>query len=771
MQVKKFIMAALLPATAVFGARAQQTVAESSLCDNATLSIEGDGENQTLQNLCDKNDMTVFETGNATAVSVVVDAGEPWVAKGVVTVAADDPAKTPVQMTLYGRNEGDSEWIRIGRFSRMKYSAPFTAHVGKTLASQTSAYTLFKIEFNEMAEGDELRLAEMQILGYRAADSNNIATDANGSFTAPAGTENLQAITGGNYNQTVSLRNVKAENGIENAWIDYTFDTPTALTGYAITANASSASTMRPATWDLLASEDGENWVTLDMRNNEASFNVDNYEQRYDLPSRGARIDFAAAADNIYDKMLANFYRDYWGGKYLVHSWNPDESKVNGGYNYWWMAHAIDAFTDAYKRTGKRIWTTRAAQIKQGMYVAYDAGRRDLWNSFYDDMEWMAIACIRAYENYPNAQNVWLAEAKQLFDWIWGGWNEVNDGGIGWNCNDGRDSKNSCSNAPAIIIAARLYQITGEDHYLTKAKMIHDWMLTHSRFDDGFIKDAPGNDNRGWTFSYNQGTWVGGLLELYKITGEEKYRTTATELMDKCLDGRWYSPKGIMREQGGGDGGLFKGIYIRYITEWVVSGKLDPERQYRYAKYLVENAKSLYIASLIKPDWKVMPCWQSREARFNNEDNGGTNGDYHASIMLSGLFLLEGVDLMKREGILNDDYSVKNPAIGKAYRHYRLRFTDNQGGANLQLGGVSLYGDNGGASVEGVAEPGREIAVTGGYGEIEVNGADGLQIAVVTPSGIIAATTASASASEHFQVRSGIYLVRVSDTVSKVLVK
>ena len=264
---------------------------------------------------------------------------------------------------------------------------------------------------------------------------------------------------------------------------------------------------------------------------------------------------------------------------------------------------------------------------------------------------------------------------------------------------------------------------------------------------------------------------MGGLLELYKITGDEKYRATATDLMDKCLDGRWYSPKGIMREQGGGDGGLFKGIYIRYITEWVVSGKLDAERQYRYAKYLVENAKSLYLASLIKPDWKVMPCWQSREERFNNEDNGGTNGDYHASIMLSGLFLLEGVDLMKREGILNDDYSVKNPAAGKPYRHYRLRFTDNQGGANLQLGSVSLYGENGGASVESVSASGREVAVTGGYGEIEVNGAEGLQIAVVTPSGIIAATTASAASVEHFQVSRGIYLVRVADTVSKVLVR
>ena len=60
-------------------------------------------------------------------------------------------------------------------------------------------------------------------------------------------------------------------------------------------------------------------------------------------------------------------------------------------------------------------------QIKKGMYTAYDAGRQDLWNSFYDDMEWMAIACLRAYEHFTISRNEWLTEAKQLFDWIWGG--------------------------------------------------------------------------------------------------------------------------------------------------------------------------------------------------------------------------------------------------------------------------------------------------------------------------------------------------------------
>ena len=107
---------------------------------------------------------------------------------------------------------------------------------------------------------------------------------------------------------------MKAENGLENAWIDYTFNDPAVLTGYALTTNQSAVTNTRPNTWDLMASEDGENWVTLDMRNNEGSFNVDNYQQRYDLPSTGVKIDYAAMAEELYSVMLSDFYRDYWAG-------------------------------------------------------------------------------------------------------------------------------------------------------------------------------------------------------------------------------------------------------------------------------------------------------------------------------------------------------------------------------------------------------------------------------------------------------------------------
>ena len=752
-------------------ARAQQTLAEFSICDNAEITIDSGGENATLPLLCDKNDLTVFEADNQSGISFIIKTGEPWVAKGLLVVPAEETTQAPSQMTLYGRNETDGTWNRIGRFNSVSYPAPFVSYVGKTLASQTGAYTEFKLEINKIGEGTKLRIADMQILGYPGDDADNLAVEGNGTISAPDNTENLWAITGGNYNMAVTLKNVKAEYGVENAWVDFTFDEPTKIDGYGLTANQSSVINTRPATWDLLASNDGENWVTLDMRNNEASFDIDNYQQRYSLPSKGVSIDYAAMADRLYEVMIDKFYTDWRGGKYLVHSWNEDPEKINAGYNYWWQAHVVDACTDAFMRTNKQIWRMRAMQVKKGMY----GGGNSLWNTFFDDMEWMAIACIRGYQNYTIEPGVWLDEAKQLFEWIWGGWSDVEGGGIAWNSGSGINSKNACSNAPAIIIAARLYQITGEQHYLDKAIMIHDWMLDHLRFDDGFIKDGPNNERRGWAFTYNQGTWVGGLLELYKITRDEKYRETAVDLMDKCLDGRWYSPKGIMREQGSSDGGLFKGIYVRYITEWILSGGLDAERQYRYAKFLVENAKSLYNASLIKPEFKVMPCWQSREATFNGENNGGANGDYHASILLSGVFLFESVDMMRRAGVLNDDYSVKNENIGKEFTHYRLRITDNRGGNNVQFGAFSLYGEAGGAGVDRVSI--RECApcIEGMNGAVRVSGVvPGSAVSVVTPAGMVAASEIAANNVQTVDVGAGIYIVKISgecETTAKVVVK
>ena len=345
----------------------------------------------------------------------------------------------------------------------------------------------------------------------------------------------------------------------------------------------------------------------------------------------------------------------------------------------------MDNYIDSYNRTQKSAKLTKLTQLITG---TRSRNGGTLINHFYDDMEWMALALLRGCQANSSINRQYMGQVTTLFNDIVGGWDDVDGGGIHWNKNITGDGagKNACSNAPAMILAARLYQQTGEEKYLDWAKRIYQFMLTTSRFPDGVVKDTPHNDNHEVTFSYNQGTWVGGLLELYKITGEEHYRQTATDLMDLLLFGKWYSPKGIMNERQNynqDDGGLFKGIFIRYLTQWILSGKLNQNRQFRYTKWLLEQARSAELAALDKTWFVLNPYW--------TQQYGNIQSDVHdTSRQQSGLMLMESVDELRRAGVLNDDYSLKNPAFGQPFRYYRLVITETQGSGDIMLGSWKL---------------------------------------------------------------------------------
>ena len=648
------------------GANAQQTMLESNLLSDA---VEIGVENATLSDsraLFDGLDSTIARIeANGGTPALIVKFDHPVNVGAINFVAGEDVAYSPKQVYVYSRDADTAEWKVERRINAMSFPLAFV-NFASTVGSKS--HPQYKIEFrNTINGGSVLELSELQLLGNNPGD--------------PAIFQQGYMSLGKNF----------FDNGVigDNAWnvnAQFDLDEPIAISGYSIGMGSSGKKTDRPRVWELSGSDDGENWVSLDMRSNQPQLSADNYSVDYYLGNPGIGIDFGKAADDIYAMLSKKFNKPWGNGSYLIHSWSADPDKINRGYNYWWMAHAVDAYVDAYARTGKNAYQTSARQIRTGMYTAYNAARQDLFNDFNDDMEWMCIACCHAYWNLSIEKSKWLEEAKQLFDWIWQSWDDTT-GGILWTVGSQRgvlSSKNSCSNAPAMICANYLYEITGEEAYLEKSEMIFDFMLRHNLFDDGFVKDGPEQPSRGWAFTYNQGTWVGGLLGLYKATGDNKYYDIAVDLMDKSIDSRWYSPNGILCENGKGDGGLFKGIYIRYITEWILSGLLDEQREIRYANYLLENARSLYLSALLKPDLTIMANWQDR--------GEATLDTYDSSVVLSGLFLLEGVDKLRRAGILKENYSVNNPSHGKPFRHYRLNVTANHGGNNVELNSFRLLG-------------------------------------------------------------------------------
>ena len=323
-------------------------------------------------------------------------------------------------------------------------------------------------------------------------------------------------------------------------------------------------------------------------------------------------------ADGLVDALIQNF----WGASFKE---TPDRYYFNkksdqadlGTGDYWPQAHAIDVITDAYLRTGKKKYFRLYDLWWQGMprfnFGVREGGREkgDLWwNPFVDDMEWHCLALIRIYEATKDTR--YLNKARQVYsDWIWSQWSPEDEepwhGGITWKTDVAR-SKNACSNGPAAIIAARLAQFASVDaanaknkskaEYLDEAQRIYRWERKYLwNPENGAIYDnmnQQGNLGR-FSLSYNQGTFIGAAVELYKLTGD------ASLLDDAILTVR-YTTGEMSRRNGGvlsdateGDGGLFHGIFYRYLTNLILLPDLNSDVRKEFTDYLQNSAAVMML--------------------------------------------------------------------------------------------------------------------------------------------------------------------------------
>lgn len=318
--------------------------------------------------------------------------------------------------------------------------------------------------------------------------------------------------------------------------------------------------------------------------------------------------------------------------------WNPDrhycnyDSAGDTTFHYWPQAHVLDVFTDWYLRTKD----PRILKLYDEWYEGVPAANGgSFWNPYYDDMEWNGIATLRVYQ--ATGDRRFLDAAVRLWDDILPGWNERGGGGISWK--KGREwSKNACSNGPGAILAARLYRELGREEDLEWARKIYAWEK-EVLFDDGAIYDML-NADKGeiarFCLTYNQGTFIGAAVELYKLTGEASYISDAVRAADYTLE-RLVVEGGILQPEGAGDGGIFKGIFVRYFTQLILEGDLTAETRDRYVSFLKHNAETLWQEGcdrgFCSPDWRQKP------------------GDPVAMTpQLSGCMLLEAMALLERKG-------------------------------------------------------------------------------------------------------------------------
>lgn len=151
----------------------------------------------------------------------------------------------------------------------------------------------------------------------------------------------------------------------------------------------------------------------------------------------------------------------------------------------------------------------------------------------WDDNAWIGLDLIQAFRQ--TGERRYLDQAERLFPFMLRGLHP--DGGLHWQEGNPRPSRNTCSNAPAVEYALHLYELTGNDRYLTFARNLDGFLQSTLRTPDGLYLDNVSDDGRLDTriFSYNQGTPIGADVLWYRITGDHRYIERAQQTADAAL--------------------------------------------------------------------------------------------------------------------------------------------------------------------------------------------------------------------------------------------
>jgi predicted alpha-1,6-mannanase (GH76 family) len=344
-------------------------------------------------------------------------------------------------------------------------------------------------------------------------------------------------------------------------------------------------------------------------------------------------INWNAAADSSSTKLVYAF-------------WNASDSYFNSNnsglkdFQYWPQAHALDVLIDAYKRSNDNFYKATIDQWYDGVKKF---NGNTFYNQYYDDMEWNALAMLRAYN--VTLEDRFKTAATDVWKDIQTGWNTNAGGGISWK-KDQLYSKNACSNGPACILAARLYQQFGDANDKEWALKIYDWEKEYlfntangAVYDN--IDSRTGTVQKSWIFTYNEGTFLGSALELYKITGEKGYLNDAVKAADYTLNNLVDSNDRLLKNEGNGDGGLFKGIFIRYFTQLILNPDLDAAVKKRYITFFKLNAETLWRQGNDKSLILFGPYWKTKP---------GSTTDL--TTQTSGAMLIEAAALLKSQNLL-----------------------------------------------------------------------------------------------------------------------
>lgn len=345
-----------------------------------------------------------------------------------------------------------------------------------------------------------------------------------------------------------------------------------------------------------------------------------------------------AVADSCTNVLIENFM-DKGAGTF----WStPKDMEKSSQFIYWQQAHAIDVILYSYQRikdTNPTLAGTYAAYFEKWYVNAahnYNTSHKSegeygrFYNDYTDDMAWICLTLIRGYEVLGDKK--YADCAKDVFDkYIWP---RATTGAKGlslpWTTYaQDKENRNACTNSPSCLVAAKLYSIYKTTSYLKTAQTLYDFCIANMP-DAERVEEPP--------LTYTQGTFGEACRQLFRLTGDVKYKEKAGAVLaytfrgNRCID----SASGVLRDEGSNmDQSIFKAVFVPYAVNYVLDESMDKSTR-NYLQERLVNCANRLSGTLDRKRYPQMYCNYSWVAPF-------TAGVPSMGAQASGASLFEGV--------------------------------------------------------------------------------------------------------------------------------
>lgn len=226
---------------------------------------------------------------------------------------------------------------------------------------------------------------------------------------------------------------------------------------------------------------------------------------------------------------------------------SEEQADVPNAYSYLWP------YSGTFSAVNVLFETTKDAEFKRtldekvlvGLEAYFDTKRQPAAYSsyindapesdrFYDDNIWLGIDFTDSY--MLTNEKRYLEKAELIWKFIQSGTDDKLGGGIYW-CEQKKESKNTCSNAPGSVYALKLFIATGDSSYYHQGLSLYNWTKENLQdTDDHLFFDNIRLDGsvEKTKYAYNSGQMIQAASILYKLTEKENYLSDAKEVAKSC---------------------------------------------------------------------------------------------------------------------------------------------------------------------------------------------------------------------------------------------